>query len=87
MSPRLAVIPVSSFWPWHALLLPVAPGGASFPVPIQRNSKPVRSSRSGPGQPQSRFDSANNFGAGMTIGMVAGAVFAWAVLLTALGGT
>jgi hypothetical protein len=32
-------------------------------------------------------DSNNNFGAGMIIGLVTGAVFAWAVLLTALGGT
>ncbi|HEY7027898.1 MAG TPA: hypothetical protein VH438_09850 [Gemmatimonadales bacterium] len=32
-------------------------------------------------------DSANNFGAGMIIGLVSGAVFAWAVLLTALAGT
>jgi hypothetical protein len=32
-------------------------------------------------------DSNNNFGTGMIIGLVTGAVTAWAVLLTALGGT
>ena len=32
-------------------------------------------------------DSNNNFGTGMIIGLVTGAVTAWAVLLTGLGGT
>ena len=32
-------------------------------------------------------DSANGFGSGMIIGLVSGAVLAWAVLLTAAGGT
>jgi hypothetical protein len=32
-------------------------------------------------------DSNNNFGTGMIIGLVIGAVTAWAVVLTALGGT
>ena len=32
-------------------------------------------------------DSNNNFGTGMILGLVTGAITAWAVLLTALGGT
>jgi hypothetical protein len=32
-------------------------------------------------------DSSNDFGTGMLIGLVSGAVIAWATLLTAAGGT